>query len=124
MGRILPFGGRGILFLILLAVGVFYTMNDYMIEETEWDMREVARIHMQEMADERIGRFNAVKRVLFDRLDNIAAALGRGDRAAVQGFSSIERLTSCALLSDAGTMEQLYGEPFGSLPAGKEARGH
>ena len=115
MGRILPFGGRGILFLILLAVGVFYTMNDYMIEETEWDMREVARIHMQEMADERIGRFNAVKRVLFDRLDNIAAALGRGDRAAVQGFSSIERLTSCALLSDAGTMEQLYGEPFGSL---------
>ena len=107
----------GLLFMFLLAVGIFAALNRFMDAETERDIEEIARVHLQGVASEEINHFNAVKQVRFEQMENIRAeiyAMHAPDAATVarrlRQSAEAQRFVSCVLVSESGAFVELQGE--------------
>lgn len=108
-----------VVFLMALAVATFLTLNRYMDGETEKDVQEIARVHLQGVANEEVNRFNAVKKIRFAQVDDIEAevrAMTAPDAAAVaetiRRNAAYQQLVSCVLVSESGRFVDVAGEPM------------
>ena len=108
-----------VVFLLVLSAVTFLTLDRHMDTETEKDVREIARVHLQGVANEEVNRFNAVKRIRFAQVDDIEAevrALSAPGADAVAEVirrnAAYQQLVSCVLVSESGRFVDMAGEPM------------
>ncbi len=102
----------GAVFILILVVLVFFSLNSYMDRKTENDVRNIARVHIQGMANEENDRYEAIKDIRFSQirsLRNSIKKLGEDSDAksvlqAIRDAAEFQTLTNCALVSKSGTI--------------------
>ncbi len=107
-------GGLGI---ILLSVGiVFFFLYRYMDHQTEKDVREIARVFLEEKALQEANRFEAVKKIretqinaLKDELISLNRMEAKEIAARISYNGHFQHLSNCSLVSEDGSVESIYG---------------
>ncbi len=113
----------GAVFILILAVVVFFSLNSYMDRKTESDVRNIAQVHLQGIAREENDRYEAIKDIRFSQvrsLKNSIKQLGEDSDAksvlqAIRDAAEFQTLTNCALVSKSGTIETVFGDPIVKL---------
>ena len=107
----------GMVFVIVLAVATFVSLNRYMDRHTEQDVQEIAQVHLLGVADEEVNRFNAVKKIRFAQNDDVIAPVralsnpSAGEIAqSIRQGARQQQLVSCVLVSESGKFIVLEGE--------------
>ncbi|MCR4717096.1 MAG: hypothetical protein K5656_07940, partial [Lachnospiraceae bacterium] len=113
----------GFLFVFVLSVLVFLGLNHYMDGQTEKDVRDIAQVHLQGMAEEMNDRCEAIKTVRFSQVASLKRSVERLGRepssdavkAAVSSAADFQSLTSAVLVSNSGAMWTVVGNPIEKL---------
>lgn len=115
---------EGFIFIFILAVITFSTMNRYMDLQTEKDVRTIAQVHLQGVAEQELNRFEAIKAIRFSQMSSMKKEIIDSDTPAaaddvykkLRHSAEFQNLTNCTLISADGEADSVYGsliEKFG-----------
>ncbi|MCR5108565.1 MAG: response regulator [Lachnospiraceae bacterium] len=107
----------GFVLVVTIAIVIFLSLYRYMSKQTEKDVRAIAEVHLKGIVNEELDRYSVVKGIRFGQLnalkDEILSAdadIGSGKmQEIVEKYASFQDLESCALISEEGSIEVLYG---------------
>ena len=110
----------GLLFIFILAIVVFLSLNRYMDMQTEKDVRQIADVYLQGVVDQEADRFESIKSIRFTQLDAMLeeiAALGENPSTdqvnnVINAMGHMQRLENCSLVSASGEIASVYGAPI------------
>lgn len=116
--RRLIFGG--FFFIVSMSLLVFLGMNRYMEGRTQDDVRQVAQSYVEGVASESLYQFTTISSIRFGQvyrlIDWVDSHAPAGDVNAVyteiQNIAAFQSLSTCALVTDDGSFETVYGIPF------------
>ncbi|MBQ9365944.1 MAG: response regulator [Schwartzia sp.] len=110
----------GFLFIIVMAVVVFYVMNHQMEIRTQNDVRQVAQSYVEGIAAEELYHVATIADIRFgqafdlkewvDKHSNVNDANAVADM--ISRVAESQSLATCALVAEDGTFENVYGIPF------------
>ncbi|SDB69472.1 hybrid sensor histidine kinase/response regulator [Butyrivibrio sp. INlla16] len=106
----------GFLFIFILAVATFMTLNAFMDTQTEKDVRTIAQVHLQGVAEQELDRFEAIKSIRWTQIASMKkeiAAVDNHDADKVHDIivnaAEFQSLANCSLISEDGELENEYG---------------
>nr|MCR5747773.1 hypothetical protein [Lachnospiraceae bacterium] len=106
----------GGLFIFALAIVVFTSLNKYMDGQTESDVRSIGKVYLQGIVNEELEHFNSIKTIRFTQINSMVKELqknGTDDTAGsyeiIKNAAEFQDLASCALFSEDGSIETVYG---------------
>ncbi len=112
----------GFLFIFLLAIITFFSLNRYMDIQTEKDVRTIAQVHLQGVAEQELDRFEAIKAIRFTQIASMKKKIismdsKDSDRIYEELHNSAEfqNLSNCSLISEDGKLENVYGTAIEKL---------
>ncbi len=106
------------LLAVLFFIGiVFFSLYRYMDIQTEKDMHEVARVFLENNANQEAQRYKAIMQIRFEQMDSMISELMElGEDADAQSIEAtlayaaeFQKLSNCSLISDSGAIENIYG---------------
>ncbi|MBO4296030.1 MAG: response regulator [Desulfovibrio sp.] len=114
---------RGLTFILLVAVSLFFLVFRYMDSETQKRVHEIAQVHLHGMAVQEVNRYKAIKSLRFRQMATMIEALhekgliskAEDVRRELASIARLQRLESCALIGEDGELETVYGEPVAKL---------
>ena len=112
----------GFLFIVILAVITFASMNAFMNVQTEKDVRTIAQVHLQGIAEQEMNRYEAIKTLRFGQIASLKKEILDNNTQNVEEtysdiklFASFQDLTNCTLITENGEMDTIYGTPIERL---------
>lgn len=112
----------GFLFIFALAIVTFASLNGYMNKQTEKDVRTIAQVHLQGVADQELNRFEAIKTIRFTQIASMKKEILSNNSSdadhifrIAQHAAEFQGLTNCTLVSEGGDLECVYGSPIEKL---------
>ncbi len=110
----------GFLFIVLMSVTVFYTMNSQMEERTQEDVRQVAQSYVEGIAMEEMHHATTIADIRFGQAFHMVdwvnshADVNSADSVAatIQNVAASQSLSTCALVAEDRSVETVYGVPF------------
>lgn len=113
----------GLICVICFIGAVFFFLYRYMETQTEKDMHEIARVFLENNANQEAQRYEAIMQIRFEQMDsmiNELMALGEdADAASIEealAYSAeFQKLSNCSLVSESGALKNIYGDPISSL---------
>ncbi|MCR4687738.1 MAG: response regulator [Lachnospiraceae bacterium] len=113
----------GMFFIIALAFIVFLSLNRYMDQQTEKDVRNIASTYLQGVANAETSNFNSIADIRYTQLDYVIHeldAVGPDIKPSqvkdiIVEAAKFQKIISCAVVDDNGDLETLYGVNLDSV---------
>ncbi len=112
----------GFIFIFALSIVVFFTLNMYLNQQTEGDVREIGKVYLEGTCDQQIDRYNAVKRIRFTQMEHMKSKVSAGGATDAQSVKRIlgdegkdQNFDGCALIDAQGNIETVSGDPITQL---------
>ncbi|MCR5421303.1 MAG: response regulator [Lachnospiraceae bacterium] len=112
----------GFIFLFVLTVAVFISMNKYMDEKTQKDVEKIAGTYLTGISQEEIFHFLSIAGIRFEEIELLMHEIesqntesGEPVEAAIRDVGEFQNLSACAFISKSGEIETVYGDPIVSL---------
>ncbi|MCR5596366.1 MAG: response regulator [Lachnospiraceae bacterium] len=106
----------GMIFVFIVAIVVFASMNRYMDNETRKDVQEISDTYLAGVAEEEMYHFESVADIRFHQAQRVLddAIMAGNDievvKRSAERNASFQRLTSCAFILEDGTFDAIYGD--------------
>ncbi len=112
----------GFVFIVVLAIVVFSSVNVFMNKETEKDVEMIAQTYLKGLSSEEIYHFESIAAIRYDQTGYLKQEILKRDaeskeevEAVISDIAEFQRLASCGFLSESGSIETIYGEEILSL---------
>ncbi len=113
----------GLLAVIFFTGVVFFCLYRYMDIQAEKDMHEIARVFLENSANQESQRYEAIMLIRFEQMDSMKIRLMElGEDADAETIEStlayaakFQDLSNCSLISDSGMVETIYGDEIESF---------
>ncbi len=123
MRKDFKFIAGGLTFIALVAVCIFFCLFRYMDSETVRRVKDVAQVHLHGMSNQEMNRYEAIKSLRFRqtgmKIETLHEKGVLSDAEKVKKelleLAHLQRLSSCTLVAEDGTLETIYGESIARL---------
>ena len=113
----------GFFFIVVMSLLVFLGMNRYMEGRTTDDVRQVAQSYVEGVASESLYHFTSVANIRFGQAYNLIDWVNshaplwdvNAVHEEIRRIAELQSLSTCALVTEDGSFETVYGIPFKSF---------